>query len=273
MKISIRNSIKNKIKKALYVLGYEVHRPGYYNLFESLLNYRLKMTDRFFFIQIGANDGIQNDDIYSFVTQNNVEGIVVEPIREYFDDLVCNYKDFPKIKTANFAIHASMKTMKIYKANVDSTFSEDHKGSDLPPWIKGIASFDANHHQRLGIPSKYITHEIVDCISYQELIETFNITKIDMLVIDTEGYDHEIIKMIDFNIKPMIIRFEHGLTHKVMNWENFNEVIKLLIYNGYLINIEFNDAVAYLPEGLSGNIESDPYQHWMRRMGLSNRVD
>ena len=48
------------------------------------------------------------------------------------------------------------------------------------------------------------------CISIQELLDKHRIKALDLLQIDTEGFDYEIIKMIDFKkIKPKLICFEH----------------------------------------------------------------
>ena len=46
----------------------------------------------------------------------------------------------------------------------------------------------------------------------QELFKQQGITHIDYLQIDTEGYDSEILHMMDYSsLKPQIIRFEHQL--------------------------------------------------------------
>lgn len=43
------------------------------------------------------------------------------------------------------------------------------------------------------------------------LINKYNLKKIDLLMIDTEGYDFEIIKSIPFDkVKPLVIVFEHS---------------------------------------------------------------
>ena len=68
-----------------------------------------------FIIQIGANDGKVNDTIYEFVTSNpqTVRGILIEPVKDYFEELKINYKKCPNVTLLNMAIHNSMKEMTI----------------------------------------------------------------------------------------------------------------------------------------------------------------
>ena len=95
-------------------------------------------------------------------------------------------------------------------------------------WATGLASFDrgvveksfASGHvarqakkQGIDIPideTKWICEEKVPVVSVETLIETYQIEKIDLLQIDTEGFDFEIIKMFDFTeIRPASISYEH----------------------------------------------------------------
>jgi hypothetical protein len=49
----------------------------------------------------------------------------------------------------------------------------------------------------------------VDCMAFSSLIHKYDVSHVDFLQIDVEGYDFDIIKMIDFDsLKPKIIRYE-----------------------------------------------------------------
>ena len=75
-----------------------------------------------------------------------------------------------------------------------------------------------------------------------------DVRKIDLLQIDTEGYDCEIIKMINFGRhKPAIIHFEHGLPSGAISLAEFKECAALLMDHGYYVITEPFDAIAYLP--------------------------
>jgi hypothetical protein len=84
-------------------------------------------------------------------------------------------------------------------------------------------------------------------VSYSQLLQDYEITEIDLLLIDTEGYDYEILMGIDLNnLRPRIIRFEHGVRDSVMSESNFIEIVERLNSYGYQIMAESYDATAYL---------------------------
>jgi len=57
----------------------------------KILNCRLilennyKQESSFNFIQVGANDGVSFDFLYDFLIKRNSKGIVIEPIKEYYE--------------------------------------------------------------------------------------------------------------------------------------------------------------------------------------------
>ena len=63
---------------------------------EHFLAKELVDKENFFFIQIGANDGVRADESYDFITKNNLKGIVVEPLSDMFEKLCQNYIEHPK---------------------------------------------------------------------------------------------------------------------------------------------------------------------------------
>ena len=68
----------------------------------------------------------------------------------------------------------------------------------LPDYAKGVASFNKNHLLKFKIPDESIIEEDVECISMDSLFRNLEIDRLDLLQIDTEGYDAEIIREIDF---------------------------------------------------------------------------
>ena len=170
-----------------------------------------------------------------------VKGILLEPMKEAYSKLVENYKDFPEIIKENLAIHNTEKEMTLYK--IDSA-----KKEMLPKGAAGMASFSNNHHKLSNTPKEFIVEEKVKCISLEELMNKHKVEKLDLLQIDTEGYDAEIIMNIDFSkINPSIIHFEHGYMDKIMDRKKLEEIMKFLNEKGYQIIIESYDATAYKP--------------------------
>lgn len=61
--------------------------------FDKILDTRAKITDDFFFIQIGSNDGILHDQIHNYVMKYNWSGVLIEPVKYIFNSLVKNYEN------------------------------------------------------------------------------------------------------------------------------------------------------------------------------------
>lgn len=190
---------------------------------------------KFNFIQVGANDGISFDFLYEFVISRESSGLVIEPVIDYYKELVSNYKDFPEIIKVNKAVHSFEKSKKIFKVKDSSR----HKYSD---WVKGIASFDENHHMKTNILKEDIEVENVLADTLMNIISEFSSKKkIDFLQIDTEGYDLEILKMIDFSLlKPLIIKYEHINLEK----EDLLSSKQLLMNQGYVLHSDVYNTIA-----------------------------
>jgi FkbM family methyltransferase len=148
------------------------------------------------------------------------------------------------VTPVNAAIHTTEKQLDIYKVD------PDYSGK-LPEWVRGIASFDPEHHKAIDVPAEAIITESVRCLTFDELLSEYDVEHIDLLQIDTEGYDAEIIKSIDFSkTKPSIIRFEHNLEAGNMQATAFIELADLLHQQGYDVILETQDATAYQLEAV-----------------------
>ncbi len=240
--------LKNNIKRILTSCGYAISRiqkpcnAEYFNL-TKFLNYYLERNGECFLVQIGANDGVTFDPIREFIIGNpgRVRGVLLEPMKDAYSKLVENYKDFPGIIMENLAIHNKLKEMTLYKVDPE-------KRCQLEKWSGGMASFSSTHHELSHTPKEFIIEEKVKCVSFAELIARHNVQKIDLLQMDTEGYDAEIINAIDFSrIKPSVLRFEHGYMDRIMDKDKLQAIMKLLNDNGYQVIVESYDATAYQP--------------------------
>lgn len=200
---------------------------------------------KFCFAQIGANDGIsRSDDIANYIKHFDATGIMVEPQPELFKQLSNNFSDYPAVKTINKAIHKNEKVMVLYR--LEQELLRDK--SDLPLWAttNGIASFDKNHvlehAQRIGFGEEVITKHNVECMALDELLSQNECEKLDLLKVDTEGYDYEVLSMLDLEkIKPTIIRFEH--LH--MSTAEYEKLIYQFIDVGYSFIADKMNTTAY----------------------------
>lgn len=232
--MNLREIIKSKIKTIIHRFGYEIR--GIDN--QTILPYLIKknLHADFFFIQIGANDGRRFDPLFELVKAFNLAGLAVEPVAEYFSELERNYKN-SRVTPVNKAIYFKNCNILINRAKNDN---------NLPEWTKGIASLDPDHHKKSGIDKRFIIQEEVKAITFSELIGNYNVHNVDFLLIDTEGYDGEIIKMIPFDkIDPKIIQFEHNLAAEGMSTGEFIDIISMLISRKYKISMTDTDCIAY----------------------------
>jgi len=241
MELSVSNAVARTLRSILYRIGYRMVRLDRPFDFEAFLHLALKEKGELFFVQIGACDGVSSDPIHRFVRRNHdrVAGLVVEPLDDHFEALQRNYAPYPAVVPVRVAIHNSEKQMTLHRV-------DPRKLGTLPKWARGISSFDKDHHKRSGTPSGVMIEETVPCQTLDEVLEEQAVRNVDVLVIDTEGYDAEILHGIDFmRFKPKIIRFEHGLSSAVISRETFSGVVDLLHRNGYELALERFDATAY----------------------------
>lgn len=201
---------------------------------QNILENNFPEKSFFNFIQVGANDGISFDFLYDFIIKRDSKGVVVEPVKEYFDELIQNYEDCPKIIKINKAVHSLQKSVVISRISPKAV-------EKYPDWVKGIASLDANHHKKTGIDSGDIVEEVVNADNLMNIVNQNMVNKnIDYFQVDTEGFDYEVLKMIDFDIiKPKIIKYEYVN----LNIEDQKALLLLLNNNGYFMFNEFGDTV------------------------------
>jgi FkbM family methyltransferase len=159
--------------------------------FDRLVAKLLTQTSPIKFVQIGANDGVRFDSLYFTVTQHRWPGLVVEPLPDIFERLRSNYLDYPEVTPINIAVHPTDLVATIYRVD------QNHIGK-CPDWAAGIASFLPNHHEKLNIPSEFVVSEVVKCRPLMSILSEYKMLDASLLQIDTEGYDSEVIKMIDF---------------------------------------------------------------------------
>lgn len=237
---------KSFLHKVLRRMGFRAFRIGPYSVFdfESFLYRYLAVHNKLLFVQIGANDGVMNDPIYRFNMDNKavVSGYALEPLPDVYERLVENYKCCPNIKLFNFAIHATDSEMVLHRV-------KPSKSSKVPAFARGIASFDPEHWRKSSLVSdvNYIEEVKVKCETFANFIKINSVSNIDLLLIDTEGYDYQILMSIDFDcVKPKIIRFEHGVRDSLMSQEQLMKVCNHLNGFGYQIIAESYDITAYL---------------------------
>jgi FkbM family methyltransferase len=224
--------MRKLLNKLLRPLGYRIERFGRFNHEIERLTRR---PGGFKFVQIGANDGVRFDGLFGIVTNHNCSGIVVEPLPDMFERLRVNYADYPRIVPINKAVHESARSLPLFRLSPGAL-------SRYPGWTTGIASFDRNHLRRHGVAEGDILSETVPCIPLMELLAQTNMLDVDLLQIDTEGYDAAIVRMIDFSrCRPRLIKYEN----KNLSGEERRQLLALLATHRYRSVAEGTDCIAW----------------------------
>jgi FkbM family methyltransferase len=174
------------------------------NLLPLLVDSMLPTRSDFFVLQVGANDGHSDDPIASIVRSRGLRALMVEPVPVMFDLLTAYYRDQPGVVCENCAIGHEDGTATLYYVRPDPS---------LPEYVRRLASFnrDVILKQRRVVPNigAYIETLRVPTLSLQTLVARHKIDHIDLLQVDTEGFDYEILKMLwATSLRPPIINFE-----------------------------------------------------------------
>ena len=160
-------------------------------------------------VQIGSNDGNLGDPIYSLLSRHHTwKALLVEPVPFLFERLRQTYAGHLNCRFDNVAIGAQNGVSRFYY--VDPAAKEAIP--DLPPWYDQLGSFDPNHIKKHfgNRVDEFILTEDILTVPLSILFERNGIDKIDILHIDTEGYDWIILKQLDLNkYSPEVILVEH----------------------------------------------------------------
>jgi FkbM family methyltransferase len=206
--------------------------------FEQTLDALLQKTG-FFFIQVGAHDGVRFDGLYGKVTTIDVHGIVIEPLKRYFDRLKMNYEDYPGVVPLNIALHPTLPIVEIFHVAPDAL-------PGLPPWAGGIGSVVPAHHARSHTPATTMTSTVVDAMTFTDLLDRYDVQRVDLLQIDVEAFDVEILKMFPFaRLERILMKYEHHLLDALQQ----ADAVGLLHGHGYDTFVEGEDTVAILRSG------------------------
>lgn len=197
------------------------------------------------FMQIGANDGDKGDYLQDYV-RNRWRGVLVEPIPYVFASLAGRYGGCPRLTLVNAAVTDHDGTATLYylpKADSD----------DLPYWYDALATFrkDVLLKHEPWIPdigSRIATIE-VRALTFGSLCADNGIEHVDLIQIDTEGYDFEIIRQIDLDrYRPLIVLYEHF--HLAPDERQACELH--LREKGYICGSNYMDTLAVRADGKLG---------------------
>jgi FkbM family methyltransferase len=164
-----------------------------------------------FFVEIGSNDGEQHDHLRPFILSGAWQGIMVEPVPYVFERLRSGYGTHERIALENAAIGERDCVLPFF--HVRDASAEER--AELPDWYDGIGSFSRDallgHAAEIPDIERRIVRAEVTTLTFQSLCDRHGVDRVDLLVIDTEGYDWRILSSIDLDTRrrPRLIVYEH----------------------------------------------------------------
>lgn len=257
--------MKSAIQKALRSVGYEFRRfsstterrePNPYRLCVLSLIATKSECDKLRVVQIGANDGRINDPLFEIASSfaHKTRLMLIEPQAKLIPYLKDNYNFHTDVNIENVAIGDGDR-LELYGVREDFWEHLDVPYAAAKNWPlyrapTGIVSGSREHVAgwlRDCLPDPSRIDEAIECfsvpsVSLASLTESWSEDgRIDMLQIDTEGFDDRIIMSCNLDkLQPIMIFFEavHLTTER-------KEALKLhLDGHGYAIVHEEADAIA-----------------------------
>jgi FkbM family methyltransferase len=216
--------------------GYRIERiadlgHAQIDVFDILISQLAASRPDFFFIQIGANDGVSDDPLRHYVVRHHWRGLLVEPQPRAFAELTKNYSGETQLLFENAAISDSDGEVELFSASAEAD-----------PAMRLIVSMDRALVQRWVGYSVPLVIERVKAVSVETLLARHGVEHVDLLQIDAEGFDFEIIKMFDAVGKlPVLVQFEHLMLSNVEREACF----RFLSERGYRLSRADINTVAY----------------------------
>ncbi|TDU71409.1 FkbM family methyltransferase [Prosthecobacter fusiformis] len=193
----------------------------------------LPTIDDFVVCQVGASDGKSSDPLEHLIDKYELKGILIEPLPGSFELLAKKYHRYERITCVNCAISDIEGLVTFYcpKNNGRTGISEFQKsGMTKVSLVKA------------GIPESDIEEISVNSKTLPQVMQDQGLAKIDLLQIDTEGYDYEIVKQgLKLPAPPAIIHFE---TIHLSRFDKLNSR-HVLTAKGYSLIESETDTLAY----------------------------
>ncbi len=207
-----------------------------------------KLKDEYLnIIDIGSHKG---ETINLFLKEFNIQKILAfEPNIKLYNFLTKKYND-KKVKLFNCGVGLNEEDLdlNIMIDSASSTFNSINLESNYYKKKNKIITFLSNKKNLLEKKQK------IPVVSLSKIIHENNISIIDILKIDTEGFEFNIlkgIKEIDFK-KIRYIYFEHHYDLMIKKGYNFSDINKLLIKNNFKkifkIRMKFRKSFEYIYE-------------------------
>lgn len=227
-------------------------RPPLTSTYDFLKYYaqsKKKKNESVMCFQVGANDGKTNDPVYEYFTHYGWKGLLLEPQADVFEQgLIKTYAGNKNVILENVALGKTEGKLPFYRVAISKA-----------RWATGLSGFDrksleghiengyiVRKAQEEGVKIPENKNDLIETVdvptmTVESLLSKHKITHCDVICVDTEGYDFEILKLIDIKkLNPEVIFFES----KNLSDKDYIEAKKLLTDLGYTLYWEKGDTLA-----------------------------
>lgn len=178
------------------------------------------------FVQVGVFDGRSDDDLTNLLDFPGVQGVLVEPQPEPFEQLRTRFGRLANVHLANVAIAPETGERELYRPRAGQS---------------RLASLDAANLLRHGVAPQDIAVHRVRCLPLDQLLCQLEIERLDVLQIDAEGYDLEVLATLNFDRwLPEVVRFEYSQLPRRQLASRLNDLSR----RGYRFLLQQRDIVA-----------------------------
>ena len=240
------NIIKKSVQKILGSLGYEIQKKGFSNNFEVLAKL-INKTENINIFDVGANEGRWIDSVNEFFKKPNIHAF--EPSEKEFQILKKKYSEETNIVLNNFAL-GEMEDEQYFNINYKGGLNSFYDVNQNTNWFRRQQNNKKVFNENFTLKKQKVSINTID-----NYLISKNIEFIDIVKIDTQGYEPKVLEGALNALKSKKIQTilaEIIISDIYKSNVSFFELEKNLINNGYkLISLDdhgnlFNKAIFQL---------------------------
>ena len=184
---------------------FPLHARGYYSQCEQD-----KVIEKFFieyppknkfFVEVGACDGVHYSNVRRLYETYGWTGLCIEPVKRNFEKLAQSYQ--------NTSVKCIRSAVGIEEGELDINVGIN---PDIPEWQSDVSTFLESETLRWQAEYGMLWEkEKVSIKRLTTILDEESIREIDFISIDTEGFDFDVLKSLDFSrFHPSMIVIEYG---------------------------------------------------------------
>lgn len=245
--------VKRAFRSALNRAGYDYvafvepsPRPIRRTLLHTLIELAHARDESFFFVQVGANDGVHSDPIHEVVRRLSLRGLLLEPNPTAFAQLQRTYAGHEGLVLVCAALDERCGTRTLWQLKAEFNPHGDGLNTRVGSFhLEAMEEYVRRARRDRGRPIRDMVDPVeVETITFEALFERHAVEAVDLLQIDAEGHDFEILELFDLErYRPGIVHFESRELSRAQR----DRVASRLLALGYELDYGRRDTLACLP--------------------------